>query len=425
MTGVALHGGGAAKVSGDYEALWTLYSMLDLLAGTARAIHLEAPGAAGRGFEFSLRRANGDEWHQVKYLSSRGKWTLADLDQQRVLEWFKLKLLGDSTASCRFVSEHNAYPLSKLSAHAAKAHGLGALKDTYLPSDELKKAFADLRDKHWEIDEETLWAWLHSRVSTTTFDRTRLEEALDERLALYVTGAPADARQALIQAKDSTLYEELDPAGLDRQLTASGCPPREVRREQGSLRDLVRGASERLAHRLSESWIRDTFLARDAVTDILSCLTRDRSPETILITGHRGCGKSSVIGRVIERTLGSARHVLALDVGQLMHERSTDAVGASLDLPSAPGQALAAAADGGRGLLVIDALDSVGANREKPVELFLILDRVIRHAHAHPHLTVMISCRSEDLEVDERLRTLVHRDPSADVSKYRRSVRPR
>lgn len=107
--------------------------------------------------------------------------------------------------------------------------------------------------------------------------------------------------------------------------------------------------------------------------------------------------------------------MLSLDVTELMHERSTNAVGAALGLPSAPGQALALAAEGRRGLLVIDALDSVGANRDKPVELFPILDRVIRHAHAHPHLTIVISCRSEDLEADERLRALFHRDASADV----------
>lgn len=95
MTGVALHGGGAAKVGEQYEALWTLYSMLDLLAGTARAMRLEPPGSAGHGFEFFLRRPHGEEWHQVKHRSGRGKWTLAELDAERVLKWFKGKLESD------------------------------------------------------------------------------------------------------------------------------------------------------------------------------------------------------------------------------------------------------------------------------------------------------------------------------------------
>jgi hypothetical protein len=46
---VALHGGGAAKVSGWYEEAWILYSMLDLLAGLASSMTLEPPGPPGMG----------------------------------------------------------------------------------------------------------------------------------------------------------------------------------------------------------------------------------------------------------------------------------------------------------------------------------------------------------------------------------------
>ena len=124
MTLVALHGGGAAKVSDIYEEAWTLYSMLDLLAGIATAIKLEPPGTAGHGFEFFLRRARGEEWHQVKYQNSNGRWTLYELKKEDVLRRFKDKLQSDPTVSCRFVSSHSTYPLSKLCAHAAKARGL-------------------------------------------------------------------------------------------------------------------------------------------------------------------------------------------------------------------------------------------------------------------------------------------------------------
>jgi hypothetical protein len=160
LTLVALHGGGAAKVSDIYEDAWTLYCMLELLAGRASAIKLEPPGSAGHGFEFFLRRPTGEEWHQVKYQQSKGKWTLAALDSEDVLSRFKSKLEGDRRATCRFVSSHSTYPLSKLCAHATKARTLTSFQRTYLSSQDLETAFADLRDKYWQISDRTLWDWL-------------------------------------------------------------------------------------------------------------------------------------------------------------------------------------------------------------------------------------------------------------------------
>ena len=58
---VALHGGGAAKVSGFYESHWTAFTLIDILIGRAISITLEPPGTAGYGFEFSIERPAGRE----------------------------------------------------------------------------------------------------------------------------------------------------------------------------------------------------------------------------------------------------------------------------------------------------------------------------------------------------------------------------
>jgi hypothetical protein len=409
---VALHGGGAAKVSDIYENAWTLYSMLDLLAGRAAAIKLEPPGSAGHGFEFFLRRPSGEEWHQVKYQHKKGKWTLPELADEDVLRRFKDKLNGDRTASCRFISSHSTYPLSKLCAHAAKSRNLPAFKKLYLSSKELEKAFSDLCDKHWQLSERTVWDWLRQRVYVRLVDDEFLEQTLEERLATYVSGTPNDAFIALETIKRRTLYEQLEAQELREQLTAEGCPPRALAPAQDSVRDLVRQASQGLADDLNGLLIQDTFLARDAVKQTTAALRLRQPPETVLLTGKPGCGKSSVIGQIITWALSSDWTVLSLDVSALTRERDTEAVGRSLGLPMPPARALALATAGGRGLLVIDALDSVSLNRDNAAELFPVMDRVIKEARAHYEITVVISCRSEDLDADERLRALVHGDAS-------------
>lgn len=415
MSLVALHGGGASKVSSLYEEAWTLYSMLELLAGLATAIKLEPPGSAGHGFEFFLRRSDGEEWHQVKYQNSNGKWTLYELKKEDVLRRFKEKLISDPTASCRFVSSHSTHPLKKLCSHAAKSKDLGRFKGTYLSSKELTTAFKELADEHWSLTEETLWEWLHSRVTVSVMDDERLEQSLAERIALFVTGTPNDAAAALDGIREATLYEELNIADLSQQLTDKGCPPRKLSQSQGSVRDLVRETSHRLATILDSVLIHKSFIARGPLSEVKTLLQQTHPPETVLLTGLPGCGKSAVVGQIIKWALLADWEVLSLDVSKLSHEQDTEEIGKHLGLPSSPARALAVAAVGGRGLLIVDAMDSLSLNRGKPPELFTVVDRVIQEARAHLNITLVISCRSEDLDADERLRDIVHGEASLEV----------
>jgi hypothetical protein len=273
-----------------------------------------------------------------------------------------------------------------------------------------------LRDKYWKVPERTLWDWLRRRVYVQLVDDEFLEQTLEERLATYVTGTPNDALQALDRVKEAILYEQHTAEELKQELTDHGCPPRApLDPAQGSVRDLVRQASQTLAEELNGLLIQDTFLAREAVQKTKSILGARRPPETLLLTGKPGCGKSSVLGQLITWALTSEWTVLSLDVSGLTREQDTDAVGRHLGLPTPPARALTLAAAGGRGLLKIDALDSVSFNHDNSARLFPVVDRVLKEARAHPELTVVISCRSEDLAADERLRDLVHGDASLEV----------
>jgi hypothetical protein len=51
-------------------------------------------------------------------------------------------------------------------------------------------------------------------------------------------------------------------------------------------------------------------------------------------------------------------------------------------------------------------MDWVGINRTQRPELFTVLDAIIKEARAYPNVTLLISCRSEDLANDDRLKSL-------------------
>ncbi|RUL90336.1 AAA family ATPase [Verrucosispora sp. FIM060022] len=405
---VALRGGGASKVSGIYEDHWTIYMLIDLLIGLAESITLEPPGTAGVGFEFFVDRAGVREWHQVKYQNSLlGKWTLAALQGEDVLENFRSKLAGDKRSTCVFVSAHAAHPLGKLCDHATESTSLAYFIAHFLSSKELTDAFSDLQRKHWNVTDQEAWTWLRSRIKTRTLDAWTLEERLRERAGAFLDGDPKDAVAALLGVVRGALYRALDRDELIRRLAEEGT----TLRGMGASANEVHAATERFRTGVEESLVNASFLAREEVPRIARCL---RSSQSTLVTGGKGCGKSAVLAGVVRELLLSNVEVLTIDVTRLVRETSSAEVGRTLGLATPPAAALAAVARNKPAVLAIDSLDSVGVNRDKPVELFRAVSEVMREAAAYPNMAVLVSCRTEDLDTDTRLRSLVREpDPAA------------
>lgn len=407
MSGVALHGGGAAKVSGDFEEDWTLLTMLDMLSGHADRIRLEIPGQAGWGFEFWIGRESVREWHQVKFQNGNiAKWTIRELARAEILENFRSKLVAETDATCCFVSADGIAPLDRLCDRAILSRNFHGFSQELLSAKELEEAFTALGKDHWDLSEEETWRWLKDRVAVEHVTHRFLSRSLSERVRTRIEGEPLRAIQALREIKQEGLYFEMSAEQFEERLRGKGFPPRIWSDQQSSPADAVTDASQRFRTTMDSRQINGMFLPRQQVTEIRALLESHRPPQTILVVGGKGHGKSAVVSEVVSWALGSPWKVLAVDTGSLNFEQDTAAVGDHLSLPDTPGVTLAAAAAGGRGLLIIDALDSVGLNRDKPPQLFRVVGEVIEEARRHQNITLLISCRSEDLASDDRLRIL-------------------
>src|SRR3546814_18638756 len=80
-----------------YESRWLTHQLLGLLDGTVQSITIEALGDDEQGFEFSLMRAGGAEWHQCKRQTASGTWSIAALDGAGVLSAFRAKTSSTGT----------------------------------------------------------------------------------------------------------------------------------------------------------------------------------------------------------------------------------------------------------------------------------------------------------------------------------------
>src|SRR3546814_21095032 len=107
-----MHKGGIAdKVGNRYEARWLTHQLLGLLDGTVQSITIEALGDDEQGFEFSLMRAGGAEWHQCKRQTAAGTWSIAPLDGAGVLAAFRAQT--SSTGTQGLCASHDTCPKLK------------------------------------------------------------------------------------------------------------------------------------------------------------------------------------------------------------------------------------------------------------------------------------------------------------------------
>ena len=408
-----LHGGGGAKVSESYEEMWNQFTLLDLVVGLARKMQQESPGTAGRGFEFWVDRTDRREWHQVKYQRGRaGRWSLSALDTEGVLAAFREKLLGEADAACFFISAHSATPLDLLCARAGRAETLERFLDEFVGEGELAPDFRELWERRWGIAEEQAWQWLRRRIFVRSQDWATLDDRLRERIRTFVDGDEATVRRLLSQCLEAYLYNEVDRDAVVAFLTDRGCPPVAWSTRGAGLGERVADVSRTFVDLGNRNMIGATFLPRDAPAQLAALVDRRDPPTTILLIGEEGSGKSAVVTRFVEGQLAGGRSILTIDVQALSQERDTVAVGSRFDLPRAPAEALAIASGDRPAVLVLDAVDEVSKSRARSIELYAVVDRLIKEALAYPNITLVMSCRQEDFDSDDRLRALL-RDPTA------------
>lgn len=392
-------GGEADKFGNRYEGRWTVAAMLRVLVGHAASIVIEQRGEGGKGVEFILARSGGVlEAHQVKrQRGNHNSWTLRSLRDDGVLKaaaeqvelgrefWFV------STIPCRDLDE--LADRARRSDHLATfVDGLGktlgekfgVLAEQWGTED---GAFAILKDVHvcWPDERhlvdtnaglaESLLAGAHGRASAVTLGD----------LAWDNLGRTLDAT-----AIDAAIGEYgLTRARLTTPTTTA------------AVRDTLAFWAHSVARELLEP-----VIARTEADEVVEHL-RANANGVLLVSGDAGHGKSAVLHQAVT-TLATDWSVLAVRLDQIEAFSSTHELGVGrLGLPASPAAALAAAAEGGDCLLVIDQLDAVSLASGRMPNSFEYIAALIREAEAFDGMRVLLACRQFDIDNDYRLRDLV------------------
>ena len=400
-----LPGGPAAKLGIRYEKWWTLSEFVRMLLGTSDYIRLEAPGHDGA--EFVVATGSRRCFHQAKRSNPRGKWSLAALRSEGVLQAIEKELEDDADCFV-FASSCHAPELSELCDGARGAESVEEFERVFLKADSRRGPF-DTLCRAWSCSMPDAIGRLR-RIEVRTVDERGLREEVELGLRVLFIANPTELQETLLAIVDDSVHKTITRHELRQVLTGRGHALRRLNSPEDAA-DAVRRATD--AHYLlsaQEPLIRNRLVQREAAKLLVSRL--GGTPSDTVLVGKAGVGKTACIVEVVLALRERDMPVLVLRLDRIPGGRSTGQIGRDLDLEESPAFVLAAAAESANrpGVLIVDQLDAVSTMSGRGSGAFDVAEALLdetRGLRARVPVHTIVVSREFDWEHDPQLRRLV------------------
>ena len=410
-----LPGGPAAKYGNRYESRWTLSEALRVLSGETDSVRIEDPGVEKA--EFVVTVGSRLEFHQAKRSHPDGKWSLAALASDGLLQSIGRILEGTQNRFV-FVSGSAAPDLHELCQAAHDAESLEELNQHFLRAQRRSGPFSGLLH-HWECDQATAIEYL-KRIEVRTIAERDLEDLIHWKVSALFLAKRNQVTAALSQVIEDSIHRTLTYEGLVTRLATEGHRLRQVP-DAYSAQVAVRLATDHYLDSERRRLIRGKLVPRNVAEALLSRLEEHSDA---VLTGKAGAGKTACVVQLVDALRARGMPVLAFRFDRHLSVQTTADLGSSLRLEESPVSVLAAAADraGLPGVIVIDQLDAastMSGRRSEALDLIASLLSEARGTRPRAMIHTVVVCRTFDWNHDYRLRKLIS-DSSAlvDVTEF-------
>ena len=400
---MTLPGGPADKLGNRYEKWWTLSEFVRMLRGDTDAIRIEDPGVEKA--EFVVEVGSQRELHQAKRSNPNGKWSLAELQRDGLLEAIG-EQLTDNHDRFVFASGSDAPELSELCDSARASASVDEFEQRFLEAKTRKRSFGVVCGA-WACDVSTAVGRLR-RIDVRTIGEHDLEEKVRWGVQALFLAHPTEVVEALRGIAEDSVHRTLRRQEFVDVLARRGYRRRRLT-DPTVAGDAVRAATDRFLDPARRRLIHGRLLPRAAVKKLLSRLG-ESATDTVL-TGGAGSGKTACVVGVVDALREGDVPALAFRLDRFVEASTTADLGRRLDLEESPTLVLveAAKAAGKPGVLIIDQLDAVSAVSGRVSGAFELVEQLIIEARAaRPRpIHVVVVCREFDWKNDSRLRRLL------------------
>ena len=385
-----------------------------MLGGETEAIRIEDPGVDKA--EFVVKTGARRELHQAKRSHPNGKWSLAALGSDGLLQAIGAQL-ADNDDRFVFASGSDARELAELCDAARDAESDTEFERHFLGAAKRRKRFEKLCER-WACDAPTARERLQ-RIDVRTIDERGLRDNAHSRVAALFLAKPAAVVAVLRGIAEDSIHRTISREDLVEELGRRGLPLRHLRHPEHAVA-AVRAATDRFLDIARRKLIQGRLVSKAAAETFLSSL--DRTPSDSVVTGRAGSGKTACAVEILDRLRERGLPVLAFRLDRVpFNLMSTTAdMGRELHLEESPALVLAAAAEavGRSGVLVVDQLDAVSTMSGRSSAAFDLVEQLLREARgmrARVVIHTVVVCRVFDWQHDPRLRQLMPPDSQAQV----------
>ena len=281
-------GGRADKFGNEYERLWVVWHLIELIAERATSVSVEPAGEDERGTEFWVGRPDGTrEAHQCKRENGTvGYWSAASLESKHVLSNAAYQLRRDPSRRFVFVSGDKVRHISDLGERArhhkdAAGFRTGAVDSSARHRSEFQNACKILGlDSSNPVDLARAFDFFR-RFRCVIKDKEGLRDEVEASALFWIDAEPTEAVAALKDLADASIGKVLRAADLVAHLSARGARPRDLVSDPR-----LRPAMDELRARFDRSYrhllIDAKPLERRETRELFELLTKDGGPRLIL-----------------------------------------------------------------------------------------------------------------------------------------------
>lgn len=410
-------GGRAAKIGNSYERLFAVRRALDVIAGELVSIQWEALGDDEHGVDLWVTAHTGSRtaYQAKRENASTGYWTVGALHEEGILANAQYQLNRDPTNHFRFVSSCNVQHVNDLADFSQRANDdpEAFYQHQVLSNAHRARAFRALL-QHWSLDSESPNGRAHAfqmlqRLAFVVFDRQ--DRSLAEVrvvAAMLLDAEPATSIEVLGGVLDAHLGDILYVDQLRTLLAERGV---HFRRLEGDPRveSGVRTLQNVFDTQLAEGLIAGVPIARAESDQLVSLLLAPQPPQIVFTVGDSGSGKSIVLHNAVRELRRANVPYLPVRLDSKRPSHSPLRFGVDvLSLPASPVSTLRALAGDRRAVLVLDQLDALRMTSVHSHSVWQTCRDLIEEALGHPNITVLLACRTFDLENDPLISSWRH-----------------
>ncbi len=407
-------GGYADKLGNRYESRWVVKQYVLLLQERIQSVTVEAIGDDEKGVDLIVHFKNNiRQFQQCKARNqSSDKWTISDLSSRNILNNMKFHLDREPRNEVKLISGVPSKNLEDICESARKSNNN--------PEDFYKYQICEagqprLRtfseycsqiglDKDEKEHRARAFDYLKRTYIEIWDDNQSSYEDILSLINLLIDGKSETIIASLSEFAEENIRKVVYADDLRKYLSDSGF----------HLRKLVHDtrlfpAVERLKLQFSESisndLICDTLIPRDETEKLLKELEQNN---IIILHGDAGTGKSGVLYELSQKLTEKNIQYIPVRLDRQEPKNTTKQFGTDIGLPESPSLCLEAIAFDRPAVLILDQLDALRWTSSHSENALAVCKNIIREVTRSRlrknNISVIISCRTFDLEHDPEIK---------------------